>query len=424
MSSLFADLTWRGLVYQVTDPALEPLLDSGETTAYIGFDPTADSLHVGHLLQLFNLRRLQLAGHTPIVLAGGATGMIGDPSFKSAERSLLDAETLAANVAGVQVQLTKFLDFDAANNPARLVNNYDWTQPISVLDFLRDTGKHFTVNSLIARESVRARLEDREQGISFTEFSYALLQAYDFLHLFRTYNCKLQMGASDQWGNIVSGVDLTRRVEGATVYGLSTPLMTKSDGTKFGKSEAGAVWLDPQRTSPYQFFQFFLRSEDDKVIDYVKFLTFLERERIEELERSHKEKPHERAAHKALAEHVTALVHGEEEMHRAVRASAALFSEDVKDLDEALLLDIVSDAPSETFPKSTIGTLELIDALVSTKLSPSKSAARTAIQQGGVTVNNVRQTDVATRIGPDDLLHGAYTIVRRGKKDFGVIHFA
>ncbi len=424
MSGLFADLTWRGLIYQVTDPAVEELLDRGGLTAYIGFDPTANSLHVGNLLQLFNLRRLQNAGHRPIVLAGGATGMIGDPSFKSAERSLLDEDTLASNVASVQVQLRQFLDFDANNNAAILVNNADWTKPIGVIDFLRDIGKHFTVNSLIARESVRARLEDREQGISFTEFSYSLLQANDFLHLYETHDCSVQLGASDQWGNIVSGVDLIRRRLGKHAYGVCSPLVVKADGTKFGKTETGTVWLSAERTSPYQFYQFFLRTEDASVVQYLKYFTFLPRERITELEASVVSNPKAREAQRVLADEVTRVVHGEAEVEKARRAAEALFSEEINALDESTLLDVFADAPSASFAKSVLDELPLIDALVETGLCSSKSAARTAIAQGGVSVNNRRNADVNARLSRADALHGAYVVLRRGKREFAVARFS
>lgn len=421
MSGLFADLTWRGQVYQMTDPALGDLLDKGSLTAYIGFDPTADSLHAGNLLQLINLARLQRAGHKVIVLAGGATGMIGDPGGRSAERNLLDVETLRANVKAIEPQLRQFMEFDGPN-PATLVNNFDWTQPVSVIDFLRDVGKHFTVNQLVTRDSIRNRMEG-EHGISFTEFSYGLLQAFDFWYLYKEFGCTLQLGGSDQWANITGGVDLIRRREGVHAYGLSTPLVTKADGTKFGKSVDGAVWLDPKKTSPYAFYQFFIRVEDVKVIEYLKFFTFLSRERIAELEIATKESPHERQAHRALAEELTRLVHGETELRRVQQASAALFSEDIADLDQDLLQEVFANAPSASFDHSSLGSLELVDVLVQTGLSPSKSAARTAIEQGGVSVNNQRQNDIKTTLSAQHLLHDKFALVRRGKKHFAIAHF-
>jgi tyrosyl-tRNA synthetase len=422
MSSLFADLTWRGLVYQMTDPALEQKLDAGGLTAYIGFDPTADSLHAGNLLQLVTLARLQRAGHNPIVLAGGATGMIGDPGGRSAERNLLDATTLQRNIDGILPQLQQFMDFDGPH-AARLVNNHDWTAPVSVLDFLREVGKHFTINQLITRESVRARLEDREQGISYTEFSYGLLQAFDYWHLFTTYGCTLQMGASDQWGNIVGGVDLIRRREGKTAYGLCTPLVTKPDGTKFGKSVSGAIWLDRNKTSPYAFYQFFFNTEDVKVVEYLKFFTFLSHDRIDELEVATKDRPAAREAQRVLAEELTKLVHGDDELVRVQRASKALFSEEIATLDKGLLSDVFADAPSATISRASLGQLPLIDLLVETGLTESKSAARQAIQQGGVSLNNRKQSDLTATVETSHLLHDSFVLVRKGKKHFAVARF-
>lgn len=421
MSGLFADLTWRGLIYQMTDPALEGLLDNESLTAYVGFDPTADSLHAGNLLQLINMARLQRAGHRPIMLAGGATGMIGDPGGRSTERNLLDIETLRANVEGILPQLKQFVDFEGPN-AARLVNNFDWTHEISVIDFLRDVGKHFTVNQLVARESIKTRMEG-EHGISYTEFSYGLLQAFDFWHLYREYGCTLQLGGSDQWANIVGGVDLIRRREQGQAYGISAPLVTKADGTKFGKSVGGAIWLDSKKTSPYAFYQFFIRAEDAKVIDYLKCFTFLSHERIAELEEITRSKPHAREAQRTLAEEVTRIVHGDHELKRAQQATNALFSEDIATLDEELLEQVVAGAPSATFSRSSLGTIPLADVLTETGLSPSKSAARKAIEQGGVYLNNRRQINVAAVVSESDLIHDKYAVVRRGKKDFAVALF-
>lgn len=424
MPALFADLRWRGLVHQVTDPALGDLLDAGGLTAYAGFDPTAESLHIGNLLQLTNLRRLQLGGHRPIVLAGGATGMIGDPGGKTSERQMLDAETLRRNVEGVLPQLRRFLDFADGPAGATLVNNYDWLKDVSVLDFLRDVGKHFTVNQLIARDLVRSRIEQPDQSISYTEFSYGLLQAHDFLHLHRTHGCRLQLGGSDQWANIVGGVDLIRRRTGATAFGLCSPLVTKADGTKFGKSETGAIWLDRTKTSPYALYQYFLRSEDVMVGTYLRYFTFLGHDRIEELDRSVVERPREREAHRALAFEVTALVHGEDEAHRAVRASEALFGEEIASLDEQLLLDVFAEAPSVDVSRERLGSLALVDLLVEAGLSPSKSAARTAISQGGISVNDRRYDEVSAVVSVDDLLHDRYVVLRRGKKEYALARFA
>lgn len=419
--SAFEDLEWRGLVYQVTDPAIVERINRGSITGYIGFDPTADSLHIGNLLQLLNLRRLQQAGNTPIVLAGGATGMVGDPSFKSDERQLMSIEQLRANIDSIRSQLRQFVDFDCSNS-ARLVNNYDWTEPVGVIDFLRDVGKHFTVNQLLARDSVRSRLEDREQGISFTEFSYALMQAFDFLHLFEHHNCELQMGASDQWGNIVAGVDLIRKVKGKQAFGVVSPLVTKCDGTKFGKSETGNIWLSPKRTSPFAFYQFLLRSADEDAVPFLKYFTFLPREEIEALAIQTRDAPQKRMAQRALAEELTRLVHGESELLRAQKATAALYSEAIRELDVTTLRDIANETRSVVCTRNDIG-MTLVDALVRAGLCASKSAARTSIQQGGVSVNNGRIADVDATLERDSLLHNQFVVVRRGKKDYALLVF-
>jgi tyrosyl-tRNA synthetase len=417
MSGLFADLTWRGQVYQMTDPALEGLLENGSLTAYIGFDPTADSLHAGNLLQLINLARLQRHGHKAIVLAGGATGMIGDPGGRSSERNLLDVDALRANVDAILPQLQQFMDFDGPN-PARLVNNYDWIEPMSVIDFLRDVGKHFTVNQLVTRDSVRNRMEG-EHGISFTEFSYGLLQAQDFWHLYKQYGCTLQMGGSDQWANIIGGVDLIRRREAAQAFGLSTPLVTKADGTKFGKSVDGAVWLDPKKTSPYAFYQFFLRVEDEKVIEYLKYFTLdLSREEIEELAASHGERPQAREAHRALASSLTKLVHGEHELAKVETASRLLFEGAVNQLDEDMLLQVLSEVPSITASRTDA---TVVDLLVNTGLVNSKSAARQAIEQGGVMVNAEKVERIDAQV--TTFLHGRYAVLRKGKRNYALATF-
>lgn len=423
MSTLFADLQWRGLIHQVTDPALAQLLDGGGMTVYYGVDPTADSLHVGQLLQLVMLRRMQQAGHKPILLAGGATGMIGDPSFKATERPLLDDETLARNVAGIEGQLGRFLEVGPGPTSAVLVNNYEWTKPVSALDFLRDVGKHFTVNQLLARDSVRARLEDREQGISFTEFSYSLLQAFDYWHLYVNHRCTLQIGGSDQWGNILSGVDLVRRREQTAVFGLSTPLVTKADGMKFGKTESGTVWLDQKRTSPFAFHQFFVRTEDAVVVQYLKFFTLLSHERIDELAAAVTERPKQREAQSVLAAEVTALVHGPGEAARAEAAAAALFRGDVRALDAPTLIEVFAEAPSITVGRDRLGSFLLVDALAETGLSPSKTAARTAISQGGVTVTGEKTTDAEAVLGVANTVHDHFVVLRRGKRDYAVVRF-
>ncbi len=330
MANLSEDLSFRGLIHQVTDPALQARLDTDRLTAYSGFDPTADSLHVGHLLQVCNLRRLQQAGHRPIALAGGGTGFVGDPGGKSEERVLLSEESLRSNLEGIRGQLERFLEFgDEGSGRALLVNNADWLEPMTLFHFLREVGKHFTVNQMVAKDSVKSRLSRAEQGISFTEFSYMLLQAYDFLHLFDGYECRLQLGGSDQWGNITMGTELVRKVRQQEVWGLTTPLVLKADGTKFGKTETGTVWLDPARTSPYQLYQYFLRSEDEVVGTYLRYFTFLDREAILALDESTAAHPERREAHQELARQVCTLVHGETETDRAVQASAALFGEGV-----------------------------------------------------------------------------------------------
>jgi tyrosyl-tRNA synthetase len=422
MSDLFRDLEWRGLVHQVTDPALADTLDASASglTVYAGFDPTAESLHVGNLLQLATLRRFQLAGHRPIVLAGGATGMIGDPGGKSAERNLLDAEALQRNIDGVMPQLRQFLDFEG-DNAAVLVNNYDWTAPLSMIEFLRDVGKHFTVNALIARENVRTRLDDPDKSISYTEFSYGLLQAFDYWHLFREHGCTLQIGGSDQWTNIVGGVDLIRRKEGATVHALCTPLVTKADGSKFGKSESGAVWLDPTKTSPYAFYQFFVRAEDAKVVEYLKLFTFLAHDAIDELADAVAQRPQAREAQRVLAREVTTLVHGAREAERAEAASKLLFEGAVDQLDEDMLTQVFAELPSVTHARSTAPVV--VDVLVELGLSPSKTAARQAIQQGGVKLNAKPVESADAVVDPADLLHGRYAVLRRGKREYGSVRF-
>ena len=412
---LFEELQWRGLVHDFTDPVVPERLDAGGLTAYIGFDPSAPSLHIGHLLQMCNLRRLQEAGHRVIAVAGGATGMIGDPGGKSEERNLLAADDLARNLAGIRAQLEGFLP------GAIFEDNAAWLSRMSVLDFLRDVGKHFTVNQMVGKESVKTRFEARDHGISYTEFSYMLLQAYDYLHLHDVHGCTLQLGASDQWGNITMGIELIRKVRGTTVFGLTTPLVLKADGTKFGKSETGTVWLDPTRTSPYAFFQFLVRSEDSVVGSYLRYFTWLPRERIEELEAAVAAHPERREAQRVLAWEVTALLHGKAEADRAQHAASALFSEEIAALDEATLLDVFADAPSCELPRRP---LPLVDALVVSGLASSKSDARRQVQGGGVYVNNRRIADPDASVDPAaDALHGAYVVLRRGKARHHLVRF-
>jgi tyrosyl-tRNA synthetase len=408
MSGLFEDLTWRGLVHQVTDAdTLPKLLDGDSLVGYIGFDPTADSLHIGSLLQICLLRRLQHAGHTPVALMGGGTGMIGDPGGKSDERVLLTPGEIEVNQAGVKAQLERFLDFGPG--AAVFEDNATWLAPAHLLDFLRDIGKLFTVNEMVRKDSVRSRLEGRDQGISFTEFSYMLLQAWDFLQLFDRYGCRLQLGGSDQWGNITEGVDLIRRLREVQAFGLTAPLITKADGTKFGKTESGTIWLDPARTSPYEFFQYWINTADAEVGRYLRAFTFLDRPAIETLDEATVAHPERRDAQRVLARQVTALVHGDAEAAVAERAAQVLFTEEVATLDEATLAAILTDVPSSAFISGEL----LADALVRSRLATSKSDARRQLQGGGVYVNNRRQS--ADRpIDSADVI-GRFVILRRGK---------
>jgi tyrosyl-tRNA synthetase len=421
--NLLEDLQWRGLVADCTDlSTLQERLQAGPITLYCGFDPTGDSLHVGHLVPQLTLRRFQLAGHHPITLAGGATGMIGDPGGKSAERNLLSREQLAHNVSCIKQQLSRLVDYTAAANPARLVDNADWIAPISFLDFLRDVGKHFSLASMIAKESVRSRLES-ESGISFTEFSYQLLQAYDFFHLRHTLNCELQIGGTEQWGNITAGTDLIRKKLGQPAWGLTLPLVLKSDGTKFGKSESGAVWLDPTKTSPYKFYQFFMNTEDAMVMSYVKRFTFLSRPQIEELEAQHQANPAARTAQKALAREVTTIVHGETACADAIRASEILFGGGLEGVTEATFNDVVGEVPTKEISRAGLDSAgtALVELLVLAGLSPSKGQARKDIEGGGIYVNNVRVAEVSRTISTTDLLFGHYLLLRKGKRTYTVV---
>ncbi len=420
---LIDDLQWRGLLADCTDlRALRERMDQGPITLYCGFDPTGDSLHVGHLMGQLMLRRFQRAGHIPIALAGGATGMIGDPSGKSAERNLLSRDQLLHNVECIKAQLTRLLDFDAPFNPAQLVDNYDWTAPITVLEFLRDVGKHFSLTAMLAKDSVRSRME-AESGISYTEFSYQLLQSYDFYHLRSARHCELQIGGSDQWGNITAGVDFTRRKLGATVYGWTFPLITKADGSKFGKTESGAVWLDPAKTSPYRFYQFFLNTEDAKISEYLRKFTFLTREDIETLEAQQAANPGAREAQRALAREVTTMVHGASAVESAQRASAILFGAELGDIDAATFRDVVGEVPTYPLARNAFDGGSLIDLLLEAKLAPSKSQARKDIESGGVYLNN-RRADVSRLVVSDDLLFGRYLLLRKGKKSYAVLDVA
>jgi tyrosyl-tRNA synthetase len=422
---ILEDLEWRGLIADCTNrEELNRRLTSGSITLYCGFDPTGDSLHIGHLVPLLGLRRFQLGGHSPIALAGGATGMIGDPSGKSAERQLLSLETLASNVEKIKGQLQRFLDFDAAlPNPARLLDNASWMAPVSFLDFLREVGRHFTINSMVAKESVRARMEDRDVGISYTEFSYMLLQAYDFYHLNQSMKCELQIGGSDQWGNITAGGELCRKKGGSQVYGLTMPLITRADGQKFGKTESGAIWLDPARTSPYRLFQYFIQVDDRDVIRFLKYFTFLSREEIEQAGQRHQEKPEAREAHRLLAFEVTRIIHGETAAQDAVGASEVLFGGGVENVTEASFNEVVAEVPASEIAGDALGTerSSLVEILALSGLSPSKGQARKDIQQGGIYVNNQRDESVQRVLGTDDLLFGKFILLRKGKKNYHVV---
>jgi tyrosyl-tRNA synthetase len=424
--NLIEDLQWRGLHADCTDlDALAKRLNEGPVALYCGFDPTGDSLHVGHLMGQLTLRRFQLAGHHPIALAGGATGMVGDPSGKSAERNLLTREQLAHNVACIKTQLSRLLDFNAAGNPARLVDNADWTAPISFLDFLRDVGKHFSVNVMLAKDSVQSRLGS-DSGISYTEFSYQLLQAHDFYVLRRDLNCELQIGGSDQWGNITAGTDLIRKKLGSQAWGWTFPLITKSDGTKFGKTEGGAVWLDPQRTSPYKFYQFFVNTEDAMVVTYLKKFTFLTRPQIEELEAKHTANPGAREAHRALAREVTTIVHGASAAQDAIRASEIMFGGGLEGISESTFNDVVGEVPTKEIEKAKLdgAGAPLVELLVHAGLSPSKGQARKDIEGGGIYVNNVRVGEAARTVTAGDLLFAKYLLLRKGKRSYTVLGVA
>jgi tyrosyl-tRNA synthetase len=422
--SILEELKWRGLIADCTDAAELEKKISSPITLYCGFDPTADSLHVGNLVPLLALKRFQeIGGHHPIAVAGGATGSIGDPSGKTQERQLLTKEILDRNIASVKVQLAKLLDFETKENPARLVDNASWTQNISYLDFLRDIGKHFSVNQMVAKESVRARMEDRETGISYTEFSYMLLQAFDFMVLARDHNCELQIGGSDQWGNITAGIDLCRKKLGKTVFGLTLPLITNADGTKFGKSEAGAIWLDPKRTSVYKFLQFWINTDDRDVIRYLKYFTALSREDIESLEKEHNKNPHAREPHRRLAEEVAITIHGSEATQAAFRASDILFGGDLKDTPEWIFNEILGEVPTKEIEKTKLdgAGIPLVELLIIAGLCPSKGQARKDIESGAIYIQNNREASIARAVTSNDLLFGKHILLRKGKKNYVVV---
>ncbi|CAL9380629.1 tyrosine--tRNA ligase [Streptomyces sp. enrichment culture] len=417
MTDIVDELKWRGLFAQSTDEdALRKALADGPVTFYCGFDPTAPSLHVGHLVQVLTMRRLQLAGHRPLALVGGATGQIGDPK-PTAERTLNSPETVAAWVERVRSQIEPFLIFEG-DNAATMVNNLDWTGGMSAIEFLRDIGKHFRVNKMLTKDSVARRLES-EQGISYTEFSYQLLQGMDFLELYRRYGCVLQQGGSDQWGNLTAGLDLIHRLEpDAHVHALATPLMTKADGTKFGKTEGGAVWLDPEMTTPYAFYQFWLNVDDRDISGYMRILSFKSREELEELEKVTAERPQARMAQRALAEELTTLVHGAEQCAAVIAASKALFGQgELTELDEATLAAALSELPKAEVAEPGL----VVDLFAEVGLVPSKSAARRTVKEGGAYVNNVKVTAEDATVSAGDLLHGRWLVLRRGKKNLAAV---
>lgn len=422
--TLFEELSWRGFISQTTHEELPAELEKGPITLYCGFDPTADSLHIGSLLPILGLAHFQRAGHRPIVLVGGGTGLIGDPSGKADERTLLSKEIAEKNAEGIRRQLEQFVTFEGPS-AATMLNNADWLCKLSLVDFLRDIGKHFSVNVMLNKESVRQRLQDREHGISYTEFTYSLLQAYDFLYLCEHHNCRLQVGGSDQWGNIVAGMDLSRRLLGKATFGLTFPLVTKTDGTKFGKTESGNVWLDPNRTSPYKFYQFWINQADADTPKYLRYFTFMTPDEIADLERQLQEEPHKRAAQRALAEHITQLVHGRDALENAIKASQAMFGGDLKGLDESTLLDVFSEVPSTALSRSTLSAGRTwLDVLAESGIFTSKGEGRRMIKNGGLYVNNERIDAEDAKLTEQCLLTGAMTVVRVGKKNYHLLRFS
>ncbi len=425
MKSVFEEFRWRGLVYDHTD-GVPDILKKEKVSVYNGFDPTADSLHIGNLVPMMGLARLQRFGHTPIVLAGGGTGMIGDPSGRSTERNLLTRDVIDANVAAQKVQLAHLLDFEVKSNPAVIVNNADWLAPISMMKFLRDTGKYFTVNYMLAKDSVKSRMDrgddSSSEGISFTEFSYMLLQAHDFRHLFNSSNCVMQAGGSDQWGNIIAGVELIRKSQAKKAYGLVYPLITKADGSKFGKTAGGSVWLSPERTSPYRFYQYWYNTDDGEVINFLRYFTWLNKREVGELEAMMLENPHRRDAQKKLAQLMTQMIHGETAVSKAETASRVLFGGGLEGLDAADIADIFADVPSSDMPRHEFsdGGRSIVDLLAESSLVNSKGDAKRAIKGGGVYLNNGRVSLTQT-VTLDQSIEGKFFILRRGKKKYHLI---
>ena len=427
MKNFVEELTWRGMIHNIT-PGTEEALAKGPMSAYVGIDPTGDSLHIGHLVSIMILKHFQACGNKPFALVGGATGMIGDPSMKSQERNLLDEATLAHNVECIKAQLGRFLDFDSdAPNKAELVNNYDWMKDYTFINFTRDIGKLITVNYMMSKDSVKKRLSrDSSEGMSFTEFTYQLLQGYDFLYLYENRGVKLQLGGADQWGNITTGTELIRRTCSGEAYALTCPLITKADGGKFGKTEKGNIWLDAERTSPYQFYQFWLNVSDEDAEKYIKIFTMLERETIESAIEEHRADPGRRSLQKLLAEEVTRMVHGQEELDKAIRASQILFgkasAEDLRSLDEKTFLAVFDGVPTFNVAKDKLpmGVLDFL--AVETQVFPSKGEARKMIQGNGFSINKEKMTDINRQVGEGDIIDGKYILVQKGKKDYFIIN--
>ncbi|MBR1678560.1 MAG: tyrosine--tRNA ligase [Bacteroidales bacterium] len=427
MKNFVEELTWRGMIQDIM-PGTEEKLMEGPQAAYVGIDPTADSLHIGHLVSVMILRHFQNCGHKPFALVGGATGMIGDPSMKSAERNLLDEETLNHNVACIKAQLGRFLDFESdAPNKAELVNNYDWMKDYSFINFIRDIGKHITVNYMMAKDSVKKRLQrDSSEGMSFTEFSYQLMQGYDFYWLWKNKGCVLQLGGSDQWGNITTGTELIRRMDGGEAFALTCPLIRKADGTKFGKTEKGNIWLDPERTSPYEFYQFWLNVADDDAERYIKIFTMLDRETIGQIIAEHREDPGQRRLQKVLAREVTVMCHGQEAYDNAVQATQLLFgnvsSEVFRKMDERTVREVFANVPSFEVPAAEF-PCNLLDLLaVKTGIFPSKGEARKMVQGGGVSLNKDKVADIAYEVTAEDIINGHYILAQKGKKNYFIIN--
>ncbi|MFZ5597950.1 MAG: tyrosine--tRNA ligase [Bacillota bacterium] len=420
--NIIEDLKYRGLINDMTDEGeLSRLLAEESVVLYCGFDPTADSLHIGNLLPLLALQRFQKAGHRPIALAGGGTGLIGDPSGKTAERTLNPKEVVDSWLENIKKQLSVFLDFDARNNPALLVNNYDWLSQLNIIQFLRDIGKNFSVNAMLAKDSVKSRLENRESGISYTEFSYQILQAYDYYYLAEKYGCKLQIGGSDQWGNITAGIDLIRRNLQKTAHALTFPLITTAEGKKFGKSEGGAIWLDANKTSPYQFYQFWVNVSDLDVIRFVKYFTYLGPEEIAGLEEATARQPERREAQKKLAYEVTSLIHGRNEADLAVKIASALFKGELSSLNESQLKDALAGVPTTTLNRPAADNMTLLDLVVETGLCPSRSRGRNDIESGAIYINDARESDSGKRVEDMDRFFGKYIVLRKGKKNYHLV---